>query len=161
MYLLKMTSRKKTGYLDFRDGTAKDYTVAELKTLAKRRHLSGYSKLRKSELCELLKIPPDDVNIFSKIAPKITPKNTLPNYRDIRRVRDCDYKKVVFPCKLKGGYFADKSEWDEYVKLKRLTFTKTRQNRNEVVRLANIELIKEKELLKSKKKASPRVKFNV
>lgn len=159
-----MTSRKKTGYLDFRNGNANDYTVEELKTLAKRRGLTGYSKLRKAELCTLLKIPPAPISIFAKSPPKrvATPKTILVTSTSSNRsVRECDYKKLVFPCKLKRGYFADKSEWDEYVKLKRSTFTKTRQNRKEVVRLANIELSKEKELLKSKKKASPRVKFNV
>jgi hypothetical protein len=47
----------------------------------------------------------------------------------------------------------------EYVKLKRATHVKNSRNRNDAVKLANIELEKEKESLKEKKTPVKKVRF--
>jgi len=149
--------------LEFRGGNSNDYTVADLKILAKRKNITGYSKLKKAELCEVLKIKPAPVNNLShpsRNAVQLPNKGGSPR-KTILVYKDCDYKNLVFPCKIKRGFFANKSDWDDYVKLKRLTFTKTRQNRADVIKLANIELKNEKESLKNKKKSTPKIKFAI
>lgn len=135
-----------------RGANSTEYTVVELKALAKSKNYKGYSKMTKEELCNLLNIRyVESFNAHLKSLKASKPKKGI--------LVPCNSRNPSYPCKLKRGIFKDQQEWDEYIKLKRATRVKNPLNRSDAVKLANIELAKQKDILKDKKTPVKRVRF--
>jgi hypothetical protein len=138
-----------------RGAKSTEYTVVELKALAKSKNITGYSKMNKEPLCKALGIN------YVQTAMSII-KNANKVSKDNHRkgiLNKCDSARPVYPCSLKRAVFKSEEEWMEYVKLKRATHVKNSRNRKDAVKLANIELEKEKESLKEKKTPVKKVRF--
>lgn len=149
-----------------------EYTVVELKALAKTKKIKGFSKMKKSELCEALGIKtrpeirtvvtalPKTQKPMKQLAPIVLVTSSKKNHVTVTAyIKPCDVKNLVFPCTIKQGVFVDKEDWVEYQKLKQKTRSLTRVDRTEYAKKANVELEIEQKALKSKKPHTQKVRF--
>lgn len=156
------------------------YTVVELKAIAKNEKVVGYSKMRKAELCEVLKIKvpamadltqyPVLITTQSKqLSPtrrktsttQISPsKKSSPRKTEQIVTKPCIKSNMTFPCKLKYATFVNEKDWNNYMKMKKLTENNTTISREEKIKIANADLEKEKRKLAKKTRSKPRVRFS-
>lgn len=150
------------------------YTVFELKIMAKQQNISGFSKMRKAELCEALhlenlkpvtalKAPPKN-KIYSPVIIESSKPKIIPNSKTQNKKTPCTKNNLVFPCYVKNGYFEDQRDWDEYQNLRTSRNYSNKYNainRFDRAKKANEELIEEKSILKNKTRVPRKVRFNI
>lgn len=137
--------------------TSDNYTVPELKAKAKAKGLKGYSKMNKEELCNLLNIK----YIKKTQSSKQSPKKSSPVKSVSKSIPNCNPINLIYPCKVKRGIFRDEEDWQAYLRLKKRTHHNTQIPREIIIKLANRDLQKQRELLKHKKTPTKKVKFAV
>jgi hypothetical protein len=165
------------------------YTVLELKSMAKKRGLKGYSTMRKADLCVLLDIidtpnvkSPKKLNTPHSEAPtsilKKRPTEALipvtlhitqsPRSKNTEHIKNMEHTKhteimvYIKPC--------DRYKLVFPCNIKSCVFMdqhiyddykKSYTDREEYARIANIELEKEKKELRAKRKSPKKIKFNI